>query len=113
MASWLSEAGVAFEFEPSAFPYSIPVLGVPDFRLVQTGVYVEAKGYWDSEDRRRFIYLRDALTELGLEIRLLFQRSGTRIGKGKRFPRTYGEWATHHGITWAEGPNVPPEWLEE
>ena len=110
MASRLVEAGVAHEYEPDAFPYFVPVLGVPDFRLVRTGVYVEAKGYWTSEDRKRFLYLREALEGLGLEIRLLFQNPKAKIGKGRRYPRNFGDWATNNGITWAEGPDIPEEW---
>ena len=91
--------------------YAVPHLAVPDFRLERSGVYLEAKGYWTSADRKAFLALVATYPER--EFRLVFQRAATRIGKGRRFPRTYGEWATKHGVAWCEGPSIPSEWLDE
>ena len=109
VAASLDLAGVGWEYEPVELPYAVPHLAVPDFRLA-SGVFVEAKGYFPTEDRRAFLAL--IATHPRFDFRLCFQNASSRIGKGTRFPTNYGEWCDKHGIEWCQGPSLPASWLE-
>ena len=59
--------------------------------------------------RQKMLEVQRAHPEL--DVRLLFQRTTNKIGRGSK--TTYGHWATAHGFTWAEGSAIPDEWLED
>ena len=48
----LCELKIDYEYEPTRIPYEIQHNYSPDF-LLNNGVYLECKGYWDSADRRK------------------------------------------------------------
>ena len=97
---------MAFEYEGTKLPYSVPGLYTSDFRLPH-GVIVECKGYFPPMDRRKI--LRVIAENPGIDLRLLFQRASVKLSQ-RPGSKTYGQWATFHGIPWAEG-TIPPEWI--
>ena len=52
VADLLKELGVTYEYESTKIPYVIQHTYTPDF-ILPSGVMLECKGYWDSEDRRK------------------------------------------------------------
>lgn len=99
------------EYEPAAgrVTYTIPAVYTPDF-VLPNGILVECKGYLPASDRRKLLAVLEEARYQGLELRLVFQdasRKLTRSGKA-----TYGDWATRHGIPWAET-MIPPSWWKE
>lgn len=69
---------------------------------------IEAKGRLTPQDRRKLIEVKRAHPEI--DLRLLFQRANTRLSKARN-SMTYAQWAKRHGFLWAEGPDVPREWV--
>ncbi len=95
-------------YEPTSpvIRYVVPARYLPDFQL-ENGIFVEAKGWLRPRDRAKM--LRVKKENPGIDIRMLFQRANSRIGKSPN-SLTYGEWATKHGFPWGEG-NIPEEWF--
>lgn len=96
------------QYETDKLPYIKHHKYIPDFTL-PNGIFVEAKGYFIASDRTKLLAVRDQ--NPGVEIRILFQDASKFISKGSK--TTYGEWATKHGFTWAQGERVPTTWYEE
>lgn len=105
----LKECGVGFEYEgPNNTIYYIEPAKVKryvaDF-LLDNGVIVEAKGYFDSDDRKKHLLIREQYPDL--DIRILFMNSKTKINK--RSKTTYASWCEKHGIKYADL-SVPQTW---
>lgn len=83
----------------------------PDFILEGPGgtIHIESKGYFKPSDRRKMILVRDQHPEL--DIRILFQNCNVKLNKGSK--TTYGEWAVKNNFVWAQGPEVPLQWIRE
>ena len=109
VAADLIERGVAPNHESERIAYSAPRIYIPDF-VVRTRsgkkIYVEAKGYFPREDRRKMLDVISGNPEL--DIRLVFQNPNQRVGT----VRLYRHWADQHDIPWA-AKAVPQEWLDE
>ena len=109
IAKQLDEAGVPYEFEKLVLVYEVPKTQhkyTPDFHLLNSGIILETKGYFEPKDRKKHIHVR--LSNPDRDIRFIFQRANTRISKAS--PTTYGMWATKNGFLWADK-EVPKEWL--
>jgi hypothetical protein len=126
VAAWLTEKGVAFEYEEETFEYYVPVRGgrcihcnhtttekshwyTPDFFL-DNGVIIEAKGKFAQADRRK---VERTIKEHGVDIRMLFLRDNL-IGR-KQFTSTrYSDWCDKRGIKWSLWPEdkIPEDWLD-
>lgn len=105
----LSELSIEHQYEALKITYvHKPSVYTPDL-LLPNGIIIEAKGYWDSEDRLKMVLVKEQHPDL--DIRMLFQKASKPIRKGSR--TTYGDYCDKHGIKWAEGPMVPMEWIEE
>lgn len=107
----LTRAGADFLYGKPVLAYHIPAVYVGDFEVKRHGggsFVLEVKGYFPQEDRRKMRNVKRANPDL--DIRFLFQNAQNRISKAKR-AMTYGEWATKHGFPWADGGEVPEEWL--
>lgn len=105
----LTKNGVGFDYEGSANTifYVEPAKVkryVADF-LLDNGVIIEAKGYFDIADRKKHLLIREQYPQL--DIRILFMNSKTKINK--RSQTTYGDWCDHHGIIYADL-SVPMTW---
>lgn len=109
VASILQRNGVPFDYERSKYPYTVPGMYTSDFTL-PGGVVVECKGYMPVMDRKKL--LRVKAENPTLDLRLLFQKPNVKLNpKSKSGGMTYAQWADYHGIPWAEGPEIPREWI--
>jgi len=79
----------------------------PDF-LLPNGIIIETKGHFDTDDRQKHRAIRKQYPDL--DIRFVFSRTGTRIGK--RSKTTYAKWCERFGFQYAAR-SIPEEWLSE
>lgn len=110
IAADLTERGVRFYFEDTQITYRVPESYhkyTPDFRL-DNGIYVESKGFFDSDDRKKHLFIKAELPHV--DIRFVFQRANSPIRKGSK--TTYADWCQKHGFRWAEK-WIPQEWIDE
>lgn len=106
----LKGKNVKFDYERWRVPYIIPASNhtyCPDF-LLPNGIFVETKGLWDSDDRKKHLLIREQYPEL--DIRLVFSSSRSKLYKGS--PTSYGEWCEKHNIPFADK-LIPLAWLKE
>lgn len=106
----LEGKGIPFDYEIWKIPYTIPEsyhTYCPDF-LLPNGIFIETKGLWDSDDRKKHLLIREQYPEL--DIRLVFSSSRSKLYKGSK--TSYAEWCEKHGILFADK-LVPLDWLKE
>ncbi len=106
----LESKGVKFDYELWKIPYVVPASNhrySPDF-LLPNGIFVETKGLWEADDRKKHLLIREQHPEL--DIRLVFSSSRTKLYKGS--PTSYAEFCEKHGIKFADK-LIPVEWLKE
>jgi hypothetical protein len=109
IAADLDKRGIPYEWEKRKIKYVLKEKTyTPDFEL-KNGVIIEAKGYMRPSDRTKHLVVKKQCPEL--DIRFLFMNAKLKLGKGSK--TTYGEWATKHGFIWAEGTEVPEEWVKQ
>lgn len=110
VGAFLAEHAPPVLFETFRIPYVVPQQlrhYTPDFML-PNGIIVETKGVWDATDRAKHLFVRTQYPDL--DIRIVFYRASNKIAPGSK--TTCGEWATGHGIKWAEK-MIPMAWLKE
>lgn len=110
VANQLKECGVEFEYEKHKVKYVVPQKEhcyTPDFKIF-SGVFVETKGFFSLEDRKKHILIKEQRPDL--DIRFVFTNSKTKIRKGS--PTSYADWATKNGFLYADK-LIPKEWLDE
>lgn len=102
--------GRELDYEPlePIVRYVVPARYIPDFKL-PNGVLVESKGWLRPRDRAKMARVK--LENPGLDIRFVFQRANSRVGKSSN-SLMYWQWAEKHGFPWAEG-LIPAEWWDE
>ena len=101
---------VTFKYEELVLKYSKPVTHhryTPDF-VLPNGIIIEAKGLFDSTDRKKHLYVQDQHPDL--DIRFVFSRSKSPLYKGAK--STYGQWCTKHGFQYADK-LIPKGWINE
>jgi len=106
----LKQSGIDGQYEQHKVLYTVPVSYheyTPDFRL-PNGIFVETKGRFVLEDRKKHILIKQQHPEL--DIRFVFQNSKNKIRKGS--PTTYADWCKKHGFLYADK-TIPQEWLDE
>ena len=106
VATLLTTLGVSYEYESSKVPYTIQHHYTPDF-VLPNHVYLEAKGYWSAEDRRKILAVRKENPDI--DLRMIFQSPYNKISK--RSKTTYAQWCDRHDIPWTAYHEVPLEWL--
>ena len=106
VADLLCELGVTYEYESTTVPYVIQHTYTPDF-LLPNGVFLECKGYWDSEDRRKIKAVKQQNPDL--DIRMVFQSPFNKISKKSK--TTYAKWCERLDIPWCSYATIPIEWL--
>ena len=106
VADLLSNLGVSYEYESTKVPYVIQFNYTPDF-LLPNGVYLETKGYWDADDRRKVLAVKKCNPEL--DIRMVFQSPFNTISKKSK--TTYAKWCEKHDIPWCSFTTIPIDWL--
>lgn len=99
--------GLAVAYEPFALPYLVKGNYYPDF-VLDNGIIVEAKGYFDSRARAKMIAVKKHNPDL--DIRFLFMNSRIKVRKGSKF--TYADWCAKYGFPFADG-LIPQQWFEE
>ena len=102
----LVELGIDYEYETDKVPYVIEHSYIPDFKL-PNGIYLECKGYWDAEDRRKIKAVKRLNPDL--DLRMVFQAPYNTISKSSK--TTYAQWCERHNILWTSFTNIPLEWL--
>lgn len=106
----LEAKNIKFAYEEWKVPYIVPASNhhyTPDF-LLPNGIFVETKGLWESDDRKKHLLIREQYPEL--DIRLVFSSSRTKIYKGS--PTSYAEFCEKHNIKFADK-LIPVSWLKE
>ena len=106
VADLLCELGVKYEYESTKIPYVIQHTYTPDF-ILPNGVYLECKGYWDAEDRRKIKAVKTLNPEL--DLRMVFQAPYNTISKTSK--TTYAKYCERLDIPWTSYANIPIEWL--
>ena len=106
IAKLLKDLGVVYEYETHKVAYQIQHNYIPDFCL-PNGVILEAKGYWDAEDRRKIKAVKEQNPDL--DLRMVFQDPYNKISKGSK--TTYAKWCEKHDIRWCSFATIPIEWL--
>jgi hypothetical protein len=79
----------------------------PDF-VLDNGIIIETKGFFDSEDRRKHMEVRKQYPKY--DIRFVFSNTNNRLYKGSR--TTYGQWCEKHKFRYAHRV-IPLHWLNE
>ena len=108
----LKEKGIPYEYETETIHYTIPESKhkyTPDFIFNKsngTKFYIEAKGRFDPEDRKKMLLIKQQQPEL--DIRLLFMRDQP-IRKGSK--TLYSDWAKKNNFTYATGTEGLLQWL--
>jgi hypothetical protein len=111
VADFLRDQGVSFTYEDRVIKYEKPAKVArytPDFNL-RNGIIIETKGRFLTADRQKHLLVKNQHPDL--DIRFLFSNSKTRISKQSK--TTYADWCQKHGFIYADGPEVPAEWLIE
>ena len=107
IAANLKRRNVQFQYETLELAYTLCKTYRPDF-ILPNGIIVEAKGVLTPADRTKMKAVKDAHPEL--DIRMLFMDASKKLSK--RAKMTYGRWAEVNGFIWAEGTEIPKEWLK-
>jgi len=109
LAQVLAENNVKFLYEESRVVYvPKPRTYIPDFYLVDSDIYIEAKGNFTKDDRVKMLLVKEQNPDL--VIRIVFMNARNKIYKGSK--TTYAAWADRHGFEWAEG-TIPKEWYKK
>ena len=102
----LCELGIDYEYEPTRVPYQIMHHYSPDF-LLNNGIYLETKGYWDAADRRKIAAVKKDNPDI--DLRMVFQSPYNKISKHSK--TTYAKWCDKHDIPWCAYHSLPIDWL--
>jgi len=106
VADLLVELGVKYEYESTRVPYVIQHNYTPDF-ILPNGVWLEAKGYWDSKDRKK---IKSVIRQNpDIDLRMVFQAPFNTISKKSK--TTYAQWCDKLGIKWTSFATIPIDWL--
>lgn len=110
LAKQLESKGIAVMYEEWSIPYVVPASNhryTPDI-IMPNGIIIEAKGLWESDDRKKHLLIKEQFPEL--DIRFVFSSSRTKLYKGS--PTSYAEFCEKHGIKFADK-LIPIDWLKE
>ena len=108
LAKGLAQNKIKFEYESKKFLYiPKPRTYTPDFYIVESGIYVEAKGHFDKADRVKMALVKQQHKDL--DIRFVFMNARNKIYKGSK--TTYADWCNKHDYRWAEK-SIPVEWYK-
>lgn len=110
----ISGAGHKVEYETEKIEYLVPARSAkytPDFKLPKKNggfFYVETKGIFDLEDRKKHQFIREQ--HPGIDLRFVFSNANNKLYKGSK--STYATWCDKHNFVWAHK-TIPEEWLSE
>ena len=106
IANLLEGLGVSYQYESEKLGYTIEHNYTPDF-VLPNYTYLEAKGYWSPEDRRKILNVKKSNPEI--DLRMIFQAPYNTISKKSK--TTYAKWCERHDIPWTSYHDIPIEWL--
>ena len=106
VAELLDVLKISYEYESSKVSYTIQHHYIPDF-VLPNHVHLEAKGYWDANDRRKVLAVKRDNPDL--DLRMVFQAPYNTISKKSK--TTYAQWCEKHDIPWTHFHNIPLDWL--
>jgi hypothetical protein len=104
----LKQRGIDGEYEQHKIKYIKPATNhtyTPDFKL-PNGIFIETKGRFVAEDRKKHILIKDQYPEL--DIRFVFQNSKNKLRKGSK--TTYADWCVKYGFKFADK-EIPTDWF--
>lgn len=107
-AEYLEEQGIKFDYEKATFEYLVHETRkyIPDFHA--RGIYIEFKGLFDSDARKKMVRVRDQ--NEGIDLRLVFMQDNP-IRKGSK--TRYSDWAEANGFKYHVGISLPKKWIKE
>ncbi|MBL40363.1 MAG: hypothetical protein CL761_03435 [Chloroflexi bacterium] len=105
VADLLDQLAVPYQYESEKLPYLIEANYIPDFKVGD--IYLEAKGYFPPEQRRKMKAVKESHPDL--DIRIIFQSPNNKISK--RSKTTYAKWAEKNGFPWCAYYAIPVDWL--
>ena len=108
VASLLEGLGISYEYETERLSYVIEHRYTPDFKLPNYK-YLEVKGYWDAEDRRKILAVKKDNPDI--DLRMVFQSPYNTISRKSK--TTYAQWCEKLKIPWTSFNNIPLDWLIE
>ena len=106
IADLLQQLGVSYLYESEKLSYTISHNYTPDF-VLPNYTYLEAKGYWSPEDRRKILNVKKSNPEI--DLRMVFQSPYNTISKKSK--TTYAQWCERHDIPWSSYQEISIEWL--
>ena len=106
IANLLEGLGVSYQYESEKLSYTIEHNYTPDF-VLPNYKYLEAKGYWAAEDRRKILAVKRDNPDV--DLRMIFQSPYNTISKKSK--TTYAQWCDKHDIPWTSYKDIPIEWL--
>ena len=83
-----------WQYEPRKYPYIIKRNYIPDF--VKDDLLVECKGFFRSGDTKKYISIRDSLSQN--ELVFVLTNPNKKVRKGSKI--TMGEWCDKEGFRW-------------
>ena len=95
-------------YETEKLHYTIEYDYTPDFVIQlpnKRKIYIEAKGYWDADDRRKIRNVKNQHPEA--DIRMLFQ-ANSKMHRSS--PSRYSDYSEKHNIPYAVKV-IPKEWF--
>ena len=99
---------VKFFYEKERLSFIQPAIKrsyLPDLFFPQTNIFVELKGQFRLQDRKKHIWLKESTD---YDIRFCFQNARDRISKQSK--TTYAMWCDKNNIQWCEK-EIPKEWM--
>lgn len=100
-------------YETENIDYIIEHKYKPDFIIEnkETGkkIYIEAKGLFNSDDRRKILAVLKC--NPNIDLRIIFQNGNNKIRKGSK--KTYIDWCNDNNIKCTEAECIPKKWIEE
>ena len=106
IADLLTQLGVSYLYESEKLSYTIEHNYTPDF-VLPNYKFLEAKGYWAPEDRRKILAVKRDNPDV--ELRMIFQSPYNTISKKSK--TTYAKWCEKHEIPWTSYKDIPIDWL--
>jgi hypothetical protein len=108
-AELLTREGIPFAYEKMCIHYTKPerqARYIVDFVLKKSGIIIETKGRFLTNDRQKHLLIRAQHPEY--DIRFVFSRSSDRLSKKSK--TTYAMWCEKHRFKYADKV-IPAEWL--
>jgi hypothetical protein len=86
-------------YEDTHLKYEIPASShtyTPDFRIHNTNIFLELKGIFSLQDRKKHLLLKEQYPQY--RIIIVFQNYSVPINKGSK--TTYSQWCEKNNIEW-------------